>query len=340
MNCGGASGSILEPVWEIAGGASGSIPRRVFGRLRGAPVARLLDQVVGHREILARLLEARSEDRLPGTMLFTGPDGVGRKLVAHALAQAICCPVHKHGCGTCGSCLRIAHRQSESVLWIAAEKNQIKIEQSRAVLDFLSLQAWAGSRVVIFENAEGLNPQASNALLKILEEPPPQSYFFLIARSPRHVLPTVRSRAVHIPFHPLAAADLAKKVQSTAQVGAFGTSADATGGVPAWMLEAAQGSFARLQDLMESETRGPSIEMITWWLESPQAYLRPAFRERTKERLTASQIARHFQGFFRDLALRRAGVRRGLCFPDQAELLERAKPWLPQAPSIFRLALG
>lgn len=287
-------------------------------------MARILDQVVGHQKIIERLLDAKRRDHFPATLLFTGPEGVGRMLVARGLAQALCCEVKPEGCGQCGSCLRIAKEQSESLRIVAAEKNQIKIEQAREVLEFLSLQAQTPYRIIIFEHAEILNQQAANALLKILEEPPARTVFFLIARTPQHVLTTVRSRSVHVPFSPLTAQELASKIKA-----------------PAWALAAAQGSFARLNDLMEStEQRETAIEMIDWWLESPQAYLRAAFRERVKDRSMAQQLARDLQGFFRDVKLTQFGATEGLSFADQGELLKRGLEQAGAADEAFRLALG
>ncbi len=285
-------------------------------------MARILDQVIGHRQAIEQLLNAKSRGVFPSTLLFSGPDGIGRALIARGIAQALCCQVEPDGCGTCGSCLRIEKNQSESLRTVVAEKNQIKIEQSREILNFLSLRIQGPARIVIFENAELLNPQAANALLKVLEEPPEKTFFILIARSVRHVLPTIRSRAVHVPFHPLSADELAQKVKA-----------------PRWALEAAHGSFHRLGELQNSsEGRDDAIEMFKWWFEAPQAYLRTAFRERVKDRTLAIQLAKDFQGFFRDVTLVQNGISSGLSFPDQHELALQAEN--SSVDEAFRLAVG
>lgn len=287
-------------------------------------MARILDQVVGHRDLIERLLLAKAKNQFPQTLLFSGPEGVGRALVARGLAQALCCSQDPQGCGECGSCLRIAKNQSEALRIVEAEKNQIKIEQAREILDFLSLQTTTPFRVVIFPQAEILNQQAANALLKILEEPPPQTIFFLIARSPQHVLATVRSRAVNVSFSPLSIEELGRRVKA-----------------PAWALAAAQGSFSRLNEMMNtSENRDVAVETLSWWFESPQAYLRPAFRERTKDRALAQQLARDFQAFFRDVKFADQGLREGLSFADQKELLQKGLGHAAEADKVFQLALG
>lgn len=287
-------------------------------------MARILSSVVGHRETIERLLDAKVRGVFPTTLLFTGPEGVGRSLIARGLAQALCCDREPDGCGECGSCIRIEKNQSESLRLVTAEKNMIKIEQSREILDFLSLRSISGRRVVIFDGAETLNHQAANALLKVLEEPPEGTIFILIARSPNQVLPTVLSRAVHVAFHPLSVAELASKVRA-----------------PQWALEAAHGSFHKLADLLNStESRENAIEMFNWWFETPQAYLRPTFRERVKDRELALQLARDFQGFFRDITLVQSGIQSGLSFPDQRELFKKADELGERVDNAFSLAVG
>lgn len=287
-------------------------------------MARILDSVVGHKETIARLLDAKIRGVFPTTLLFTGPAGVGRAIVARGIAQALCCEKDPEGCGTCGSCLRIEKNQSESLRIVSAEKNQIKIEQSREILDFLSLRSISGTRVVIFEEAETLNTQAANALLKALEEPPEGTYFILIARSTNQVLPTVSSRSVHVAFHPLSANELASKSKA-----------------PRWAIEAAHGSFKKLEELQNSsENRDSAVEMFKWWFETPQAYLRASFRERVKDRELALQLSRDFQGFFRDITLVRSGIQSGLSFPDQRDLFAKADEMGERIDDAFSLAVG
>lgn len=261
-------------------------------------MARLLDGLEGRsKEILLRLLETRQNGYLPNTLLLTGPEAAVGARAAQALAQALLCTEDPSGCGHCPSCRRVELRQSESLRWLAPEKNLIKIEQAREILDFLSLRTLSKARVVVVESAECLNPQAANALLKILEEPPAETFFILITRSPKHVLPTVRSRAVHIPFPPRS------PLESLSEE--------------------------------EKEERQLALEMLEWWLESPQAYLRPSFRERVKDRVLAQRLAWHFQSVFHDLRLIQLGIRGA----DQP-LMSRAAAELPRVDELFQLALG
>ncbi|MGE0761760.1 MAG: hypothetical protein AB7N80_00640 [Bdellovibrionales bacterium] len=139
------------------------------------------------------LQQAAREGRLAHALLFTSLDGVGLRAAALKIAQTLVCDTHGP-CGTCGPCLRIKAQQSESLLLVQPENGVIKIDQVRPVREALSLENWSGARVVILDQAESLNPQAANALLKVIEEPPPATYFFLTTRQPSALLSTIRSR--------------------------------------------------------------------------------------------------------------------------------------------------
>lgn len=270
-------------------------------------MARLLDSVLGHKNQIHHLLESFQGDHLPQTFLFVGPSGIGKKQVALGLAQAILCETGKAGCGHCPSCLRVAKGGHESLRLVLPEKNLIKIEQTRAILDFLSLRSISANRVVIIDEAELMNPQAANSLLKILEEPAVGTYFFLLAPSPTHVLSTLRSRSQIVRFQPLTQEQM--KNLSPA---------------PDWALRASLGSFERLkefQDAGEIEARGDAQVFLRTLLQDQQGHTRPEVRAGFKERSHALSLARHLSLFLRDVAFWQAGERNHLLNLDQSDLL-------------------
>lgn len=272
-------------------------------------MGRLLSRILGHENQIQKLLEARSHSHLPSTFMFVGPKGVGKKAVAQALAQALVCEKIPTACGECGPCLRVEKGQSESVLIIEPEKTQIKIEQSRHIIEFLSLKSITKSRIVIIDSAESLNPQASNALLKILEEPPENSYFFLIAPSSQHVLPTLRSRSQIVHFGPVEIQNMKRKSPA-----------------PEWALRASQGSFEKLAHLMESdeiESRDQAIEFIKMWQGHHDAYLLPEWKEMIKDRGQALSLAKHLAMIFRDACFLSLGDEKSLLNPDKKNILQK-----------------
>ncbi|OFZ69369.1 MAG: DNA polymerase III subunit delta' [Betaproteobacteria bacterium RBG_16_58_11] len=159
-------------------------------------------------------------ERLPHALLLEGPRGIGKRDFALAFAHALLCetPVQDgHACGQCVACHWLAqdsHPDFRLLEPLTAEekgeeegataeegppkrkKYEITIAQVRALADFVNLSSHrAGSRVVIIHPAEALNPAASNALLKTLEEPSPNTHFLLVSHQPHFLLPTIKSRS-------------------------------------------------------------------------------------------------------------------------------------------------
>ncbi len=170
-------------------------------------MARLADQIIGHESQIAQLIGTSDESRLPQAMLFVGPSGIGKKTLAFALAQKLVCESIQKPCGLCGPCLRIEKKQSESLFFIEPDpeyaKPAIKVEDIRKLLEQLALAPIGRSRVVIIDAAHLMNDQASNALLKTLEEPSPQLYFILVANEEQLLLQTIQSRVQTIRLHRL-----------------------------------------------------------------------------------------------------------------------------------------
>jgi DNA polymerase-3 subunit delta' len=181
------------------------------------------------KESLRRMLTA---GRVPGALLFVGEDGVGKKLFALELAKSLNCqtPVEEvEACDRCASCVRItrsnftAHTSDEENkkrlirsehpdVWLARPYNRlIRVDQMRELEQEANFRPYEGrARIFVIEDADRLNEQSSNALLKTLEEPPPSSHLILITSRPASLLPTIRSRCQAIRFAPLAVAEIEK----------------------------------------------------------------------------------------------------------------------------------
>lgn len=142
---------------------------------------------------------------LEGAYLFTGPDGVGKKLCAKALAKAVnCLEGGLDSCDRCASCAKIENNQHPDVHLIENQDADIKIEQVRQLQKDISLRPYEGKRkVFIIDNAHRLTPEAANALLKILEEPPRGSLIILVTDKPSLLFKTIISRCKIIKFSSL-----------------------------------------------------------------------------------------------------------------------------------------
>lgn len=161
---------------------------------------------------------ARRVERLPHALLLYGPQGVGKLALAERVCQLLLCEATaSKPCGACNACrwfLAGNHpdfrRVEPEALW--AEKPdkpsiEIKIEQVRALADFLNVGSHRGGRrVTLVHPAEHMNASTANALLKGLEEPPAAAMFVLVSHRPAQLLPTIRSRCVALPV-PIPARD-------------------------------------------------------------------------------------------------------------------------------------
>jgi DNA polymerase-3 subunit delta' len=178
--------------------------------------------VVGHVRLIDLLSRSVAGGTLPPSLLFAGPAGIGKRLTALAVAQALNCTNITTGsglraegsvdaCGKCPACSRIARGIHPDVLFIAPNENgNIRIEPVRDAIDRAQYRPFEGRRrVVIIDEADALMHSAQNALLKTLEEPTASSVFILISARPDMLLPTVLSRCPQLRFRQLSTDEIA-----------------------------------------------------------------------------------------------------------------------------------
>jgi DNA polymerase III subunit delta' len=187
-----------------------------------------LRDVTGHRSLLTLLSRAIERSSLPQSLIFSGPEGIGKRLAAIGLAQTINClkPISGDAakadadgdafpvdaCGECAACRRIAQGNHPDVVLteIGANLNDI-----RGLIDTAGYRPFEGKhRVFILDDADRLSSESQNALLKTLEEPPPSSSFVLVTSRPELLLITVRSRCPMLRFGRLPATDVERLLTS------------------------------------------------------------------------------------------------------------------------------
>ena len=177
--------------------------------------------ILGHAAELQQLRASSARGRLAHAYVFVGPSGIGKKTFAIELAKCLLCEKHTdaelESCGECPSCQQVAAGTHPDLIRIGLleGKRELLVEQfigdksrgmrgKEGLCHDVSLKPMsARRRVALIDDAELLNDESANALLKTLEEPPPNSVLILIATSPDLLLPTIRSRCQVIAFQPL-----------------------------------------------------------------------------------------------------------------------------------------
>ena len=176
-----------------------------------------LNIIYWHSEAWSRL--TGDLGALPHALLIRGQQGIGKLEFARLLAQALLCESRgsrAEPCGRCPSCNWFAAGSHPDFRELAPEAQQedgesagdrkasvwIGVPQVRELADFIALSSHRdGYKVILLQPAESLNPNAANALLKSLEEPPPRTIFLLVTHRPRYLLPTIVSRCRQVPLH-------------------------------------------------------------------------------------------------------------------------------------------
>lgn len=164
----------------------------------------------GHHQTREMLGRAMRQDALHHALLVSGPAGIGKKTLARAIAAARLCPqAPMKGCGTCNSCQRVLHGNHSDFAQVGPSGASQTIARATVQASVLSLQHApheASHHLTIFAPADRMTVEAANALLKTLEEPRPGVMLVLITQRPHAVLPTLKSRSLHLPLRPLSRA--------------------------------------------------------------------------------------------------------------------------------------
>ena len=162
----------------------------------------LFDPIIGHSRLKEQFARLIDEDRIPHAMIFAGPAGIGKTLMAIAVASAL---VGRRVFPD------LASREGEAVagdkddaFYLAPMGAMLKVDQFRQLQGELALQGETGRRrVCIIDHVETMNTEFANRMLKILEEPPSGVCFILITDQPDLLLPTIISRCARFTFDPV-----------------------------------------------------------------------------------------------------------------------------------------
>jgi len=165
-----------------------------------------LESIIGQERAIRFLTQVLRKRSIPHALLFTGIDGIGKRKTAVAVGMSLNClnPRGVSACGECLSCHKAISGVHPDIITVKPEGAFIKIDQIRTLSRELRFAPLEGNqRIVIINDAQAMNLEASNAILKILEEPPKNTILVLTAGQTTDLLPTIVSRCQQIAFRPI-----------------------------------------------------------------------------------------------------------------------------------------
>lgn len=280
----------------------------------------------GHDEIVEQFRRALRRGRLASSFLFAGPAGVGKRTFALKLAQAMLCETRLEEtldpCNACPACAQVLAGTHPDVLMVARPegKSEIPVElfigddehrRREGLLHDINLKPHLGSRrIAVIDDADYLNPPGANALLKVLEEPPPRSLLILIGTSAAKQLPTIRSRCQLVRFQPLSATFIAELLMAN------GIVADAAEAQR--LAERSEGSIRRATELAGREFwlfRNSLCEQLSQatlncvgLVKNVSSFVDEAGKEATARRARLQQVVAFATEFYRQLLRRQCSA--------------------------------
>jgi DNA polymerase-3 subunit delta' len=221
--------------------------------------------IFGHDAVKRFFVSALEADRLGHGFLLEGPEGVGKRTFALEVARSLLCKQPQRGlaCGQCSGCKRVVSRAHPDLIVLEREPGAklLKIDAVRDLQQQLALTPMeGGARVAIIDDAHLLGTSAGNSLLKLLEEPPPRAYLFLVTSNCSALLPTLVSRCQCVRFPPLPREQVTRFLNAHREVpsGRAAAIAALAGGSPGRALEILDRDDLSLRDWLFSELIGSS----------------------------------------------------------------------------------
>ncbi len=218
--------------------------------------------VIGQGRIIEHLQKAIRNRQVSHAYIFDGPDGVGKRMVAERFAATLqCLEGGVEPCGRCMSCRQMMSGNQPDVSYLTREKEQYRVQEMREQLcDQMPIKPFAGPyRIFIVDEAERLNEQSQNALLKTLEEPPEYGVILLLTNNRETLLQTIVSRAVTLPFLPVGEGELMRYLMETEELPDYRARlvASFSGGCPGVAMQYAHSEeFQKRKDYVSALMKG------------------------------------------------------------------------------------
>ena len=202
----------------------------------------MFENIVGNDNIKETLKRTVKIQKISHSYLFTGIEGIGKKLIAQEFAKMIMCLDENKYCNKCKSCIELNTNNNPDFTFIEPDGNNIKIEQIRQMQAKVAEKPIiSNKKVYIINNAEQMTVEAQNCLLKTLEEPPEYVTIILICKNENSMLNTIKSRCMIIHFDKIPNGKIEKFLEDNYQ-----TKIDSS-----TMIQAFQGSIGKAISLKD-----------------------------------------------------------------------------------------
>lgn len=261
--------------------------------------------IVGHRDAVAHIQNAIRSDKVSHAYIISGEKGSGKRLIATLFAMTLQC--REHGvepCGQCPSCRKALTGNHPDIIYVKHEKpNSISVDEVRAQLvDDAAIRPYESPyKIYIVEEASKMTPQAQNALLKTIEEPPDYVVIMLLTENREALLPTILSRCVSLNLHPVSDEEMKEYLMKQMHVPDYQAEIEAA---------FAQGNIGRAKRIAESsdfmEIVENAIRMMKMSRQMDVRDMIDAIRMLSKDRQQTYDYLGVFDMWFRDVLLFKA----------------------------------
>lgn len=161
---------------------------------------------IGQSGVITHLTSAISEGKVSHAYLISGDEGSGKMMIAERFAAALqCTGLGTRPCGSCIACMQSESHNHPDIVYVTHDRSMIRVDDIRSqVIADIAIKPYSGQyKIYIIDDADKMNEQAQNALLKTLEEPPAYAVIILLAINTGAFLPTILSRCVQLTTHPV-----------------------------------------------------------------------------------------------------------------------------------------
>ena len=283
-----------------------------------------IDGIAGQTVALTHLKNALKKDQISQAYMLIGEPGMGKKTIAESFAESILCEERKPGeyehCGKCRSCHQVETGNHPDCIFVTHEKsNLISVDEIREQLvSDVEIKPYQGSKkVYIVPDAEMMNEQAQNALLKTLEEPPEYAVIILLVANADLMLPTLLSRSIKLPLAPLPDQVIEEKLIKDYYIQKYRTSS---------IVKFARGNLGRAIEMSENddfiEDKNTASDIMKKVVKTESYQWKDWIDELSKDKARLPFFLGLFMDWYRDILMAKSGAgRERLMFADEESVI-------------------